>query len=91
MAQTATTIYLNDEQRRKLFKLAEQRNSSFSTEIRMAIDRYVEEKESAFSEHEAQLLVDQANESIDRIAKSLDEAHATVARILKTHRKKGHK
>jgi predicted transcriptional regulator len=91
MAQTATTIYLNDEQRRKLFKLAEARNSSFSTEIRMAIDRYVEQKESAFSEDEAQLLVNQANESIDRIAKALDEAHATVARILKTHRKKGRK
>jgi ribosomal protein S20 len=82
MPRSATTIYLDEEQRRKLFKLAEARNSSFSSEIRTAIDRYVEEKESAFSEEEALLLIHQANESIDRMARTLDEAHKTVAQIL---------
>jgi|SRR6266404_1481827 len=91
MAQSATTIYLDEEQRRKLFKLAEARNSSFSSEIRTAIDRYVEEKESAFSEEEAWLLVHQANESIDRMAKVLDEAHKAVAQILNAGEKKGRK
>jgi predicted transcriptional regulator len=91
MAQSATTIYLDEDQRKKLFKLAEERKSSFSSEIRAAIDRYVEEKESAFSEEEARLLARQANESIDRMARVLDEAHRTVARILKAEEKKGRK
>src|SRR5215471_898460 len=88
MAQAPTTIYLDEEQRRKLFKLAEARKSSFSSEIRTAIDKYVEDAESAFSEEEALLLVYQANESIDRMAKVLDEAHKTVQQILKNEQKK---
>ena len=91
MAQSPTTIYLDPEQRRKLFKLAEARNSSFSSEIRTAIDRHLEETESAFSEEEARLLVHQANESIDRMAKVLDEAHRTVQQILKGGEKKRRK
>ena len=81
MPQSPTTIYLDEEQRKKLFKLAEARNSSFSSEIRVAIDRYVEERELAVSEEEAFLLVHQASESIDRMAKALDEAHETVVRV----------
>lgn len=88
MPQSATTIYLDERQRRKLFRLAEKRRSSFSSEIRSAIDRYVEQSEAAVSEKEAQLLVQQANESLDRMARSLDRAHAAVAAILKTERKK---
>jgi len=88
---SATTIYLDEEQRKKLFKLAEERNSSFSSEIRTAIDRYIEEKESSFSEEEAQLLVHQASESIDRMAKALDDAHKTVAQILKAEERKARK
>ena len=88
MAQLATTIYLDKEQRKKLFELAEAHKSSFSSEIRTAIDRYVEARESEVSEEEAQLLVHQANESIDQMAKALDEAHTTVQKILKTESKK---
>ena len=91
MAQSATTIYLDEGQRKKLFKLAESRNSSFSSEIRTAIDRYVEQSESSLSEEEARLLVHQANESIDRMAKALDEAHKTVSQILKADQKKRRK
>ena len=79
MAQSATTIYLDEEQRRRLFKLAKGHRSSFSSEIRTAIDRYVEQTESAVSEEEARLLVDQANESIDRMARALDDAHDAVS------------
>ena len=86
MRQSATTIYLEEEQRKKLFELAETHGSSFSSEIRTAIDRYVEEKD--ISEEEAQLLVHQANESIDRMVKALDDAHKTVQRILKSQAKK---
>ena len=88
MAQSATTIYLDAGQRDKLFKLAEARNSSFSSEIRAAIDKHLEATESAFSEEEARLLVQQANQSIDRISHTLDEAHQAVRRILKTERKR---
>ena len=59
MAQSPTTIYLAEEQRKKLFKLAAARNSS-SSEIRLAIDRYVSEKELALSEEEALLVVHEA-------------------------------
>ena len=88
MAQSATTIYLDEGQRKKLFKLAEARKSSFSSEIRMAIDRHVEQVGAAVSEEEAQLLVHQVNESIDRMAKALDEAHNAVARIMKAKQKR---
>src|SRR6266516_7579916 len=88
MTQSPTTIYLDEEQRKKLFKLSEERKSSFSSEIRVAIDRYVEERELAVSEEEAFLLVHQASESIDRMAKALDEAHETVVRILKAGQKR---
>jgi predicted transcriptional regulator len=87
VAQSATTIYLDEEQRRKLFKIAEARNSSFSSEIRTAIDRYIEQAESPFSEEEARLLVDQANDSIDRISEALDDAHKTVSQILRSQPK----
>ncbi len=88
MAQSATTIYLDEEQRKKLFELAEARKSSFSSEIRTAIDRYVEQAGSPISEEEAQLLVQQANESIDRMSRALDGAHKIVARIMKADRKR---
>ena len=88
MAPSATTIYLNEGQRKKLFKLAEARKSSFSSEIRIAIDRHVEQAGLAVSEEEAHLLVHQANESIDRMAKALDEAHKTVAQIMKVEQKR---
>jgi ribosomal protein S20 len=91
LAQSATTIYLDEEQRRKLFKLAETRNSSFSSEIRTAIDRYVQQAESDFSEEEARLLIHQANESIDRMAKALDEAHRAVAQIMRSDQEKRRK
>ena len=82
MAQSATTIYLDNDQRKKLFQLAQTRNRPFSSEIRMPIDRYVEDTESGFSEEEAQLLAHQANESIERMATALDDAHDTVLQIL---------
>ena len=86
MGQSATTVYLNEEQRKKLFELAQVHQSSFSSEIRTAIDRYVEEGD--VSEEEAQLLVHQANESIDRMVEALDDAHKTVRQILKSQAKK---
>lgn len=88
MAQSATTIYLGEGQRQKLFKLAATRKVSFSSEIRMAIDRYVDQADAAVSDTEGQMLVLQANESIDRMAKALDEAHQAVARILKSPRRR---
>jgi exonuclease VII small subunit len=88
MTQSATTIYLDAEQRNKLFKLAKSRKSSFSSEIRAAIDKHLEAIDSAFSEEEAHLLIQQANQSIDRISKTLDDARQTVHQILKTAQKK---
>src|SRR5438046_2052697 len=91
MAQSSTTIYLDEEQRKRLFKLAAARKSSFSSEIRAAIDSYVEHAEAGFSEEEARLLIHQASVSIDRMAKALDEAHETVTRILQGGQKRRRK
>jgi predicted transcriptional regulator len=91
MGQSATTIYLDADQRDKLFKLAEARKSSFSSEIRAAIDKHLEATESTVSEEEAQLLVQQANHSIDRISIALDQAHHTIRRILRAEPKKTRK
>ena len=91
MSQTATTIYLDESQRKKLFRLAEERKTSFSSEIRSAIDQYVGQSELRVSTDEASMLVRQANESIDRMIKALDAAHDTVEQILQGNRKKKHK
>ena len=91
MTQSVTTIYLDAEQRDKLFKLAKTRKSSFSSEIRSAIDKHLEASDSAFSDDEAQLLIQQANQSIDRISKTLDDAHQAVRHILRTGQKKKRK
>ena len=88
MAQSPTTIYLDEGQRKKLFKLAEARKTSFSSEIRIAIAKHVEQAGSAVSEEEAQLLVHQANESIDRMSRALDEAHKAVSQILRVQQKR---
>lgn len=85
MAQTATTIYLDEDQRKKLFRLAEQRNSSFSSEIRGAVDRHLQESE--VSEEEARLLIEQANSSIKGMMASLDDAHRTVRQCLSAAKK----
>jgi hypothetical protein len=51
----------------------------------------VEQTESAVSEEEARLLVQQASESIDRMSRALDDAHDAIARILKREQKKRRK
>jgi NACalpha-BTF3-like transcription factor len=86
--QVASTIYLEEQQRKRLFDLARRRKSSLSAEIRSAVDHYLNEGFTPVPEKEAELLVRQANASIDHMVKALDEAHEAVQEALAEARKK---
>lgn len=86
--QVATTIHLEEQQRKRLLNLARRRKRSFSAEIRSAIDCYLDERFTPVTDEEAQLLVQQANTSIDRMVSVLDEAHQVVQEALASARKK---
>ncbi len=74
---SATTIYITPRQRQRLFARAKKRKTSFSEELRSAVELYLdlppEVDQAAFS-----ALVRRANESMKRSVARLDEA---VARL----------
>lgn len=77
---TATTIYLTDKQRKGFFKRARKRKSSFSKEVRKALDFYLDFPPD-LDEQALAALVQEANASLDRSIAKLDE---TIAFCKKT-------
>lgn len=76
---TPTTIYLTPQQRKKLFTRARKRKTSFSEELRAAVDFYLDlppglDKKTLGS------LVSEANASLDRSIAKLDETLKFLAR-----------
>ncbi len=81
---TPTTVYLNSQQRKKLFQRARRRNSSFSVELREAVDLYLDFS-PAIDRQSLAALAKQANASLDRSIAKLDEViaycHQSMERI----------
>ena len=76
---SVTTIYLTSEQKRHLMTLAKQSRSTFSQQVRDAIDRYLKQPPSAMvDEQQMAHLAQAANQAITRMSAKLDEAHAAV-------------
>ena len=72
-----TTVYISPQQRKRLFARARKRKTSFSEELRRAVDRYLDEPED-FNREELQLLAREAKASAERSAVRLD---AMIARV----------
>jgi regulator of sirC expression with transglutaminase-like and TPR domain len=69
---TPTTVYINPNQRKRLFQRARRRKTSFSEELRAALDFYLDLPPD-FDEKALAALVREANASMDRSIAKLDE------------------
>lgn len=69
---TPTTIYLTPQQRKRLFTRARKRKTSFSEELRAAVDLYLDLPPELDRKALASL-VREANASLDRSIAKLDE------------------
>ena len=78
---TATTVYINPRQRKGLFARARRRKSSFSEELREAIDLYLD-LPPEFDKDSLAALAKEANASLDRSIVRLDEAVASCKKSL---------
>jgi hypothetical protein len=78
---TATTVYINAKQRKGLFERARRRKSSFSEELREAIDLYLDLPPD-FDKDSLAVLAKEANASLDRSIARLDEAIASCKKNL---------
>jgi len=72
---TPTTIYLNDQQKKRLFQRARRRKSTFSEELREALDLYLDLPPD-FDKESLAAFAREANASLDRSIARLDEAIA---------------
>lgn len=70
---TPTTVYINPQQRKLLFQRARRRKSSFSEELREAIDFYLDFPPE-FDKESLATLAKEANASLNRSIARLDDA-----------------
>ncbi|HUI41396.1 MAG TPA: hypothetical protein VL523_05455 [Terriglobia bacterium] len=77
---TPTTVYISPQQRKRLFARARRRKTSFSEELRTAVDLYLDEPED-FSREELELLAGEAKASAERSVARLD---AMISRVNET-------
>ena len=85
-----TTIYLTPRQRKGVFARARRRKTSFSEEVRQALDFYLDLPPD-FDEEAFGMLVREANASMKRSIARLDDAiavsHRTMERISQLERR----
>ena len=72
-----TTVYITPMQRKRLFERARKRKTSFSEELRSALDLYLD-LPSNFDRGAMAALAHQASESANRSITTLDQAIASV-------------
>lgn len=85
---TPTTVYLTSKQRTGLLRRAKRRKTSFSEELRTALDLYLElPPDVDLAEFDA--LVKEANASMDRSIARMDEAIAFCQSAVESVRENG--
>jgi hypothetical protein len=77
---TPTTVYITPKQRKQLFQRARRRKTSFSEELRAALDFYLDLPPD-FDERAFAALVREANASMDRSIVKLDETLAFLEKF----------
>ena len=78
---SATTIYLTGKQRKALFSRARKRHTTFSEEVRDALDLYLD-LPADFDKEGLAALAREANASLNRSIARLDEAIATSRKTM---------
>ena len=81
------TIYIEPRQRRELRKRAREEESNFSQQVRNAIDQYLANPGSSYSEEDLEVVFKQTDKSVKNIIRMLDETSATVKATLSRVRK----
>ncbi len=79
---TPTMIYLTTKQRKGYFSRARRHRTSFSEEVRKALDFYLEFPLD-FDQEELGRLAEEANASLDRSIARLDGAILSMAKVAK--------
>jgi DNA-binding GntR family transcriptional regulator len=82
------TIYIEPKQRKELRKRARQEDSNFSQQVRNAIDQYLANPGSSYSEEDLAALLKQSDMSVKNIIRMLDETSVNVKSTLSRVRKK---
>jgi len=77
---TPTTVYISPRQRKRLFQRARRRKTSFSDELRTALDLYLD-LPADFDAEAFAALVQEANASMDRSIAKLDETLTFLERF----------
>jgi hypothetical protein len=77
---TPTTVYISPRQRKRLFQRARRRKTSFSDELRTALDLYLD-LPADFDAEAFAALVQEANASMDRSIARLDETLTFLERF----------
>jgi regulator of sirC expression with transglutaminase-like and TPR domain len=77
---TPTTVYISPNQRKRLFQRARRRKTTFSQELRAALDFYLDLPPD-FDEKAFAALVREANASMDRSIAKLDETLAFLEKF----------
>lgn len=81
------TIYIESKQRKELRKRAKEEESNFSQQVRNAIDQYLANPASSYSEEDLEVVFKQTDKSVKNIIRMLDETSATVKATLSRVRK----
>ncbi len=76
-----TTVYLPPRQKKRLFARAKKRGTSFSDELRAAVEMYLEFPPD-FDKQELARLAHEANASMDRSIARMDETIAHCKRTM---------
>ena len=77
----ATTVYITPQQRKGLLRKARKRKTSFSEELRSAVDLYLD-LPADFDEEAFAVLLKEANTSMDRSIARMDDAIATCKKTI---------
>jgi hypothetical protein len=82
---TATTVYLDEKQRKGLYRLARAKGSHFSEEIRAAIQQHLVDytQGSGPNAEELSRLSREADQSIDRMLKRLDDTNRRLDIVIR--------
>jgi len=83
---TATTVYLDETQRKGLYRLAKARGSHFSKEVRTAIQHHLalQDDDTRIVPQEVERLAREAGRSLDRMIKRLDETNRRLDTVIRT-------
>ncbi len=76
------TIYIEPRQKRELRKRARAEESNFSQQVRNAIDQYLANPGSSYSEEDLEVVFKQTGKSVKHIIRMLDETSAVLRSTL---------